>query len=34
MPRVGRSSSVPIYSGQPGYRAGLDRDNDGTACDK
>ncbi|MCY1248741.1 Excalibur calcium-binding domain protein [compost metagenome] len=25
---------APIYSGQPGYRAGLDRDNDGTACDK
>ncbi|WP_436064571.1 excalibur calcium-binding domain-containing protein [Arthrobacter sp. LjRoot14] len=25
---------APISSGQPGYRAGLDRDNDGTACDK
>ncbi|CAN7248373.1 excalibur calcium-binding domain-containing protein [Arthrobacter sp. LjRoot14] len=23
-----------MSSGQPGYRAGLDRDNDGTACDK
>lgn len=24
---------APIYRGQPGYRAGLDRDNDGIACD-
>ncbi|MBD0710832.1 hypothetical protein BU197_21370 [Streptomyces sp. CBMA291] len=23
----------PIYRGQPGYRSGLDRDNDGKACD-
>ncbi|KIS28647.1 calcium-binding protein [Arthrobacter sp. SPG23] len=28
------AGAAPIYSGQPGYRAGLDRDNDGTACDK
>lgn len=25
---------APIYQGQPGYRAGLDRDKDGIACDK
>lgn len=24
---------APIYRGQPGYRAGLDRDNDGIACE-
>lgn len=24
---------APIYRGQPGYRSGLDRDNDGKACD-
>ena len=28
------AGAAPIYSGQPGYRAGLDRDNDGIACDK
>jgi hypothetical protein len=28
------AGAAPIYAGQPGYRAGLDRDNDGTACDK
>lgn len=27
------AGAAPIYSGQPGYRAGLDRDNDGIACD-
>lgn len=25
---------APIYKGQPGYRPGLDRDNDGIACEK
>lgn len=25
---------APIYQGQPGYRAGLDKDKDGIACDK
>jgi hypothetical protein len=25
---------APIYAGQPGYRAALDRDDDGIACDK
>ena len=25
---------APISSGEPGYRSGLDRDHDGTACDK
>lgn len=24
---------TPIYRGQPGYRSGLDRDNDGIACE-
>lgn len=24
---------APIYQGQPGYRAGLDRDGDGIACE-
>ena len=24
---------APIYRGQPGYRPGLDRDNDGVACE-
>ena len=24
---------APIYVGQPGYRSGLDRDNDGVACE-
>ncbi|UBI06425.1 excalibur calcium-binding domain-containing protein [Corynebacterium falsenii] len=29
-----RSAGVaPLYSGQPGYRSGLDRDNDGVACE-
>ncbi|MEV8438918.1 excalibur calcium-binding domain-containing protein [Actinosynnema sp. NPDC051121] len=23
----------PLYAGQPGYRAGLDRDKDGVACE-
>ncbi|WP_236570681.1 excalibur calcium-binding domain-containing protein [Paenibacillus sp. An7] len=25
--------AAPIYSGEPGYRAALDRDNDGVACE-
>jgi hypothetical protein len=25
--------AAPIYRGQPGYRPGLDRDNDGIACE-
>lgn len=26
--------AAPLYRGQPGYRAGLDRDNDGVACER
>lgn len=29
-----RAGAAPIRIGQPGYRAGLDRDKDGVACDK
>jgi hypothetical protein len=25
--------AAPLYRGQPGYRAALDRDNDGVACE-
>nr|BFE64025.1 hypothetical protein GCM10020063_085510 [Dactylosporangium thailandense] len=25
--------AAPLYRGQPGYRSGLDRDNDGVACE-
>ena len=28
------AGAAPLSAGQPGYRAGLDRDNDGIACDK
>jgi beta-lactam-binding protein with PASTA domain len=28
------AGAAPISAGQPGYRAGLDRDKDGIACDK
>jgi hypothetical protein len=24
---------APLYRGEPGYRPGLDRDNDGIACE-
>jgi hypothetical protein len=27
------AGAAPIYRGEPGYRSGLDRDNDGIACD-
>ena len=27
------AGAAPIYLGQPGYRAGLDADNDGIACE-
>lgn len=27
------AGAAPIYEGQPGYRAGLDRDKDGVACE-
>lgn len=27
------AGAAPIYHGQPGYREGLDRDNDGIACE-
>lgn len=27
------AGAAPLYRGQPGYRAGLDRDNDGVACE-
>jgi hypothetical protein len=26
--------AAPLYRGEPGYRAGLDRDGDGVACEK
>lgn len=26
--------AAPLHRGDPGYRSGLDRDNDGTACEK
>lgn len=29
-----RAGAAPIYRGEPGYRRGLDRDNDGVACDR
>ena len=28
-----RAGAAPIYRGQPGYRSGLDADNDGVACE-
>ena len=27
------AGAAPLYRGQPGYRAALDRDNDGVACE-
>ena len=27
------AGTAPIYRGEPGYREGLDRDNDGIACE-
>ncbi|MFC5595951.1 excalibur calcium-binding domain-containing protein [Deinococcus cellulosilyticus] len=30
---VRAAGKAPLYRGQPGYRAGLDRDNDGIACE-
>ncbi|MCW2567797.1 MAG: Excalibur domain protein, partial [Mycobacterium sp.] len=27
------AGAAPLHRGQPGYRAGLDRDNDGIACE-
>lgn len=27
------AGAAPLYVGQPGYRSGLDRDNDGIACE-
>jgi hypothetical protein len=30
---VRAAGRAPLYRGQPGYRAGLDRDNDGVACE-
>ncbi|MFJ4208780.1 DUF1524 domain-containing protein [Paenarthrobacter sp. NPDC089675] len=27
------AGAAPLYAGQPGYRAGLDRDHDGVACE-
>lgn len=30
---VRAAGAAPIYRGEPGYRPGLDRDNDGIACD-
>lgn len=31
--QVRAAGAAPLHRGEPGYRAGLDRDNDGTACD-
>ena len=31
---VRAAGAAPLYRGQPGYRAGLDRDGDGVACEK
>ncbi|RJQ76109.1 excinuclease ABC subunit C [Pseudonocardiaceae bacterium YIM PH 21723] len=28
-----QAGAAPLYRGQPGYRAALDRDNDGVACE-
>jgi hypothetical protein len=28
------AGAAPLYRGDPGYRSGLDRDNDGVACEK
>ncbi|MEY2467541.1 MAG: hypothetical protein QOF21_239 [Actinomycetota bacterium] len=28
-----RAGAAPLHRGDPGYRAGLDRDNDGVACE-
>jgi hypothetical protein len=28
------AGAAPMRRGEPGYRAGLDRDDDGIACDK
>ena len=30
---VRAAGAAPLYRGQPGYRAALDRDNDGVACE-
>jgi hypothetical protein len=27
------AGAAPVYEGEPGYRAGLDRDHDGVACE-
>jgi micrococcal nuclease len=29
-----KAGVAPIHRGDPGYRSGLDRDDDGIACDK
>ncbi|WP_427115455.1 excalibur calcium-binding domain-containing protein [Pseudarthrobacter scleromae] len=28
------AGAAPIFAGQAGYRAGLDRDSDGVACER
>ncbi len=28
------AGAAPLYAGEPGYRAGLDRDSDGVACER
>lgn len=30
---VRAAGAAPLYAGEPGYRAGLDRDGDGVACE-
>jgi hypothetical protein len=30
---VRAAGKAPLYRGDPGYRAGLDRDDDGVACE-
>ncbi|WP_073480433.1 excalibur calcium-binding domain-containing protein [Streptoalloteichus hindustanus] len=32
--QVRAAGAAPLHRGQPGYRSGLDRDNDGVACEK
>lgn len=32
-PQARAAGAAPLYAGDPGYRAGLDRDDDGVACE-
>ncbi|MDD1451209.1 excalibur calcium-binding domain-containing protein [Sphingomonas sp. H160509] len=31
--KCGRRGAAPLHRGQPGYRAGMDGDGDGIACE-